>query len=260
MYLSFYIKLGPESRVIMPARWQPLLLLLFLGVWAGWWLGSSLDLSRPNQNEIEEFLGANLRSVLPNIPIRELTPEQRKAISEAVVKLLGINATDELDYQRLNYSYGWMGAEQHLPRYPGDRLSWKDELPQAGMTPGRGAFGYFADNKQDLTWEKYMEEKYYVAVQTLYLDTWNQEWLWLKDWYKFRKVLVINPENGRAVVAVIGDAGPARFTGKQFGGSPEVMNYLGLYKGKMKGLVLVLFVDSGGKHVPLGPVRIGGGY
>jgi len=33
--------------------------------------------------------------------------------------------------------------------------------------------------------------------------------------------------NGNAVVADIADSGPAAFTGKQFGGSPAVMNYLG---------------------------------
>lgn len=50
---------------------------------------------------------------------------------------------------------------------------------------------------------------------------------YLRDWYKHRKVLIVNTENGNAVVAAIGDSGPAAWTGKQFGGSPEVMEHLG---------------------------------
>ncbi len=60
--------------------------------------------------------------------------------------------------------------------------------------------------------------------------------------------------NGNAVVADIADAGPAAFTGKQFGGSPEVMNYLGGPRYK-KGPVVIFFVDDPNNKVPLGPVE-----
>ena len=60
--------------------------------------------------------------------------------------------------------------------------------------------------------------------------------------------------NGNAVVADIADSGPAAWTGKQFGGSPEVMNYLGGSRYK-KGPVTVFFVDDPKNRVPLGPVE-----
>jgi hypothetical protein len=56
------------------------------------------------------------------------------------------------------------------------------------------------------------------------------------------------------VVAAIADSGPAAFTGKQFGGSPEVMEYLGGVRYK-KGPVIVFFVDDPDNKVPLGPVE-----
>jgi len=67
-------------------------------------------------------------------------------------------------------------------------------------------------------------------------------------------VLIVNTENGKAVVAAIADSGPAAWTGKQFGGSPEVMHYLGGAKYK-KGAVIVFFVDDPENKVPLGPVE-----
>ena len=77
-----------------------------------------------------------------------------------------------------------------------------------------------------------------------------------RDFFKFRKMVVVNPQSGQAVVAVVGDAGPAEWTGKHLGGSPEVMHFLGLAKGPRKGPVLYFFVDDPQDEVPLGPISI----
>jgi len=63
----------------------------------------------------------------------------------------------------------------------------------------------------------------------------------------------VNTVNGNAVVGDIADAGPAAWTGKQFGGSPEVMSALGGKK-YTKGKVLIFFIDDPENKVPLGPV------
>ena len=76
---------------------------------------------------------------------------------------------------------------------------------------------------------------------------------YLREWYKYRKVLIVNTDNGNAVVAAIADSGPAAWTGKHFGGSPEVMEYLGGPRYK-KGPVLIFFVDDPENKIPLGPV------
>ena len=77
-----------------------------------------------------------------------------------------------------------------------------------------------------------------------------------RDFFKFRKMLVVNPKTGQAVVAVIGDAGPAEWTGKHLGGSPEVMDALGLADGPRKGPVLYFFIDDPKNEVRLGPVNV----
>ena len=176
-------------------------------------------------------------------------------VSDYLHRYFGIHATAELEGNRLNHSYGLMGAEQHLPRFPGDAAFEHGSFIQAGLTPGRSAWGYFASSRGQLTTDLIAKEKYYFAVQTLYLPDWSVRLSYLRDWYKYRKVVAINPQNGKILIGVIGDAGPAQFTGKHFGGSPEVMNYLELKDGRQRSAVILYFVDDPADSVPLGPLE-----
>jgi hypothetical protein len=204
--------------------------------------------------EREQFLSKQLLSLLPP-GLASLSPGQEQAISETIAQVWGVRAVAVLNNERLNRSYGLIGAEQHLPRYPGDSVDQHGEPHASGITPGLGAWGYFANSKDQMTQDLIQKEKFYVAVQTLYLPDWQSRLPYLREWYKYRKVLVVNPQNGKSVIADIADSGPASWTGKHFGGSPEVMSYLELNTGMQKGPVLVFFVDDADNVMPLGPVE-----
>lgn len=203
------------------------------------------------------WLVDNLRQILPPITSRWalpfLTPEEEKVVGRIITQSTGVPAVPSLEGEHLNTVYGYTGYEQHLQRFPGDTLGRHDEFREAGMAPGLGGWGYFNEGGK-LTEDAILREKYYVAVQTLYLPDWNKRLRYLIDWYKWRKVIMVNVENGNAVVSVVGDAGPASWTGKHFGGSPEVMNALGGPKYR-KGRVLLYFVDDPENKIPLGPVN-----
>ncbi|BCX14622.1 MAG: hypothetical protein KatS3mg088_305 [Patescibacteria group bacterium] len=206
--------------------------------------------------KLRNILVSNLEAILPK-RIRPLLPQEEALLEKLFSQVMGIKAKATLDSQHLNTTYGLIGIEQHLRRYPGDTLRdhTSDLLViKEGMAPGLGAWGYFAPSKEKLTQELIDIEKWYAVVQTLYLPDWNTNQPFLKNWYKYRKVLIVNTQNGRAVVAAIADSGPAAWTGKSFGGSPEVMNYLGgpSYK---KGPVILFFIDESEREVPLGPVE-----
>lgn len=196
-----------------------------------------------------------LNSLLPE-KTQPLDRSTEKSLEKLITDTTGIKAKASLEGEHLNTTYGLIGAEQHLKRYPGDTMDTHPAVPQKdeGMAPGLGAWGYFAPSNQALTPDLVQKEKWYVVAQTLYLPDWNTRTRYLRDWYKYRKVIVINTENGKAVVGDIADSGPAAFTGKQFGGSPEVMNYLGGSSYK-KGAVLFFFVDDPDNSIPLGPVE-----
>ena len=196
-----------------------------------------------------------LNSILPKRP-RPLDRNEEKVLEQLFENITGVRAKAALQGEHLNTTYGFIGAEQHLRRYPGDTLSQHGEaqILRAGIAPGLGAWGYFAPSKDKLAPELEETEKWYAVVQTLYLPDWSRRQPYLRDWYKYRKVLIVNTENGNAVVATIADSGPAAWTGKHFGGSPEVMHYLGGTRYK-KGPVIVFFVDDPENKTPLGPVE-----
>ncbi len=199
----------------------------------------------------------SLERLLPKKP-RPLSRNEEKILEQVFLQVLGVAAKASLEGEHLNTTYGYIGAEQHLRRYPGDTLlqHGSGEAIKEGLAPGLGAWGYFANRKEAMTPQLVETEKWYAVVQTLYLPDWNTRQPYLKNWYKYRKVLIVDTENGNAVVASIADSGPAAWTGKHYGGSPEVMDYLGgpYYK---KGPVIVFFVDDPENKVPLGPVDYG---
>jgi hypothetical protein len=213
----------------------------------------SIDDLNKDENRLpqKEFIDS-LKQMLPN-EVRPLSRDEEKRIEVVIKNITSIDARGSLEGEHLNTIYGYIGAEQHLKRYPGDVLENHGPYYKEGMAPGLGAWGYFAKSKADLTEDLIKKEKWYAVVQTLYLPDWGSRQPYLKNWYKHRKVLVVNTKNGNSVVAAVADSGPAAFTGKQFGGSPEVMEYLGGARYK-KGSVLVFFVDDPENKVPLGPV------
>ncbi len=208
------------------------------------------------------FLISDLASVLPQ-RVESLNDEQEKKVGETLTRNFGVKAVAELDGKRLNRSYGVIGAEQHLVRFPGDSMSIHFDSAEdaalytrSGMAPGRGAWGYFAQSASAFSEKDKEREKYYIAVQTFLSPGWHEHTREMYDFFRFRKMLVVNPQNGKAVVAVIGDAGPAEWTGKHLGGSPEVMHYLERVDGTRRGPVLYYFIDDPEDKVPLGPINV----
>src|SRR3989344_27147 len=226
-------------------------------------LGSALLLAAPhlslfNKNQTQSVATAdsweNFLTRLREVITSQITPDTEVEISANVKKYYQFSAVFSLDNNRIPFYFGSMGLEQHLFRFEGDTVT-QHGFSETGMAPARGAFGYFFAQSNKTISQMIDEERFYIVLQTFLIPEWNDEWAELKRWYKFRKFLVINPENGKAVVAVLGDAGPAVWTGKKFGGSPEVMAGLGFYPEKHKGDTIVLFLDDPGNQIPLGPIQ-----
>lgn len=215
-----------------------------------------------NHAERLEALLKDLKTVIPS-EMRPLTSDEEASASAILSKNFDMNITSDIKGLRLNRTYGMIGAEQHLMRYPGDTMyghfdsdSESQNFYSSGMAPGRGAWGYFANSKDEMTVEDAQREKWYIAVQTFLAPDYNMRVNEYRDFFKYRKMLVVNPTTGQAIVCDIADAGPAVFTGKHLGGSPEVMQYLGLHEGPRKGAVLYFFIDDPNDTIPLGPINL----
>lgn len=208
------------------------------------------------------LLAQSLSEIMPDL-VRPLEGGEEEEIVDLLSKNFGFKVSAELQGIRLNRNYGLIGGEQHLYRYPGDNLYAHADTTQdwakyggAGIAPGLGAWGYFTPSKEEFTEAAKQREKYYLAIQTFLVPGYAENVNKYRDFFKFRKMLVVNPQTGQAVVAVIGDAGPAEWTGKHLGGSPEVMGVLGLAGGPRKGPVLYFFIDDPDDNVPLGPIKV----
>lgn len=208
------------------------------------------------------FFLSDLSKSVPET-VRPLTVEEEKNITSMLSEKLGSPVLAEMEGKRLERNYGYIGAEQHLMRYPGDNMGVHFQTPEeaatygrSGMAPGRGAWGYFVPSAAEMTQKDIDREKYYLAIQTFMAPGFNQNVSEYYNFFKYRKMLVVNPHNGKAMVVVIGDAGPAVWTGKHLGGSPEVMKHLERVDGRAKGPVLYFFIDDPEDKIPLGPIDI----
>ena len=214
----------------------------------------SFEKTDENQSRLpQKELIDSFKVLLPE-SVRPLSRDEEKRLEQVLKDTVNIDATAGLEGEHLNTTNGYIGAEQHLKRYPGDILENHGPYYKEGMAPGLGAWGYFSKSKDTLTEDLVETEKWYSVVQTLYIHDWNTRQPYMKNWYKHRKLLIVNTKNGNAVVTAISDAGPAAWTGKHYGGSPEVMEYLGGSRYK-KGPVIAFFVDDPENKVKLGPVK-----
>lgn len=208
-----------------------------------------------------ELLGEFSTTVPKNA--RPLTSEEETQISETLSRYFTMSVKPDVDGLRLNRTYGIIGAEQHLVRYPGDNMGShlndaereNHLIYSSGMAPGRGAWGYFAKSKSEFTDQDSEREKWYIAVQTFAAPNYLSRLSDYRDFFKYRKMLVVNPATGQAVVCDIADSGPAVWTGKHLGGSPEVMIELGLGEKVRKGPVLYFFINDPDNKIALGPVK-----
>ena len=245
------------SAPVFSSRWQPLIILFLASLIGIGWLWShyqpNTDIRQTTTQDWQKLLSAELRLITQDKYYQAMDQRQLLASQEIITTLTGIPVTAMIGTRRLPHYIGYIGLEQHLPRYPGDRGDPHDPYSFHGITPKLGAFGYFASSSAYLTEKVKLQEKYYVAVPLMYLPEWHKDWQTLKPWYKFRPVMVVNPLNGKSAIAVIADAGPARFTGKQFGGSPELIDYLD-YSRRPRPAILMFVSPTQANQVTPGPV------
>lgn len=184
--------------------------------------------------------------------VRELTGTEEDRLAQKLSEDFGIPVKVGINGVRLNRTYGLIGQEQHLARFPGDTI-YNHDLQSFGMAPGLGAWGYFASSEAQVNDGDKLKEKYYIAVPTFLAPGFDRHVAEYRDFFKYRKMIVVNPQNGKAIIADIADSGPAVWTGKHLGGSPEVMAYLERVD---RTPVVYFFVDDPDNKVPLGPIKL----
>lgn len=265
--ISYVVEKFPAKEQLASSAVGALMLTSALPATAGPILGTSSDIPSETVHEVQVDTKAQMLLELGPIigdAARPLSDEEEANVSAVLAEHYKMDVSSNVGGLRLNRTYGVIGAEQHLMRYPGDTMASHLTADQAsdkfiyssGMASGRGAWGYFTTAAQNLTEKDIEREKWYIAVQTFAAPNYNQRLGEYRDFFKYRKMLVVNTKTGSAVVCDIGDAGPAIWTGKHLGGSPEVMYALDLHKSMRKGPVLYFFINDPDDRISLGPISV----
>src|SRR5688572_20203450 len=118
--------------------------------------------SSPSSVAPQQTLLESIRKVLPE-KVGPMNRSQEKALEKVFNDVIGVNTKANLEGEHLNTTYGYIGAEQHLMRYPGDTMATHPKTADhdEGMAPGRGAWGYFTSSKATLTPDIIEKEKWY---------------------------------------------------------------------------------------------------
>jgi hypothetical protein len=188
-------------------------------------------------------------------PAGHLPRQEELYLEQQLTDLFGFEISAELEGIRLPHSTGVMQALPHLRRHPTDTLVNHERCHAAGIRQVRGGFGWFTELGQ-LTPLGVLQEKYFFSVQAQFTSAWQSSPSLLKNWLKFRKMVLINPMEERAVVGCIGDLGPSEWVHYQFGGSPETIQDGKVWSPKSRGHVLLFFINDPMNHIQLGPLDL----
>ncbi len=219
-------------------------------------LGTQLDrslyskMSREEHNAVIEKMVALVAQ-----PVGHLPKQEELYLEQQLTDMLGFQVEAELDGHRLQHSIGVMEAQHHLRRHPTDTLLNHENYREAGLASVRSVFGWFTEQGK-MTQLAVQNEKYFFAVQANFVDSWHKQYQDLMAWYKYRKMIVINPTESKAVVGAVGNFGPADWLQKQFGGSPEIIREASIWSLKSRGRVLLFFIDDPKNAVPLGAIDL----
>jgi len=176
-------------------------------------------------------------------------------IEQELSDRLGFSVASELEGWTLPHSTGKIKSLSHLRRHPLDELSDHLAVRNAQLNPYRSYFGWFTD-EGNLYPRSIHREQFYVSVPLQYTPEWINRYTALIEWYRFRKVLVVNPYDGIAVVASIGNVGPHHAIQYQFGGSPELIQTGKIWSINAQGRVLMFFVEDPDDKIALGPITL----
>lgn len=223
-------------------------------------LPEALSISREEQAVIIEKL-----QELVNSPPGQLNSTDTLYLEQQLTDMMGFEVISKLDGHTLPHNYGIIAPGRHLKRYPGDKLELHQRVLEAQFSQNRLDFGWLQNpktqtentpsNRSDSTTDE-NAESYYLQVQLHLQDDWQFNREEVRKWYKKQKVIVINPFNKRAVVAMVAGVGSSISSRRQFVGSPELIRELEAWSPEAQGKILVLYVGEQNTSIPLGPVSL----
>lgn len=186
------------------------------------------------------------------LPKGTLDSELELYLEQQLSEMLGFSVSTELEGQRLPTT-GTVYSLPFLKNSPTDTVHNHLEVPEAPFINRRSFFGW-SNLYPQITHEPDLLT-YGLSIPLFSLPDWSTKAKELKKWYAYRKVVVINPYEYRAVVATITDTFFPPAAKYKYGANPALIRAGRIWSPRTLGKVLVFFVsDPAG--VPPGPISL----
>ncbi len=199
------------------------------------------SINRVHDEEYQVIIGK--MKELSVLPPHRFEPELALYLEQQLSEITGIEVTSVLDGHRLHFQTGVVCSLPHSKRSPTDALGRHEVLFEAGLRQSRSCYGWVPED----------HERYGIALPLVLFSPDPVERTQLKQWYKYRKMLLVNPHEQKAVIASVFDVQFTQTQKYQFGATPEAVRSLHAWSPKTQGRTLLFFVTPTDTH-PLGPV------
>jgi hypothetical protein len=191
---------------------------------------------------------------ITQLPPGTIDTEAELYLEQQLSEILHFDVSVELEGERLPHTHGIIQALPHFKKTPTDTLE-NHEYAHALFSGKRSFFGWLSTNPNNAQ-STPDHEKYAVSLPLFLHPAWASRLASLKKWYAFRKVVIVNPTESRAVVACVADTFPLLTAKYQFGASPEVILEGKCWSPATLGRILIFFVNDTTGAIPLGPIDL----
>ncbi|MDA1079270.1 MAG: hypothetical protein O2840_01105 [bacterium] len=170
--------------------------------------------------------------------LSQLSEKELLYLEQQVSDLLGFEVTSSLDDQRLTHTFGKIQALAEFVLQPHQNTVSTPAVRGANMQATRPTLGWAKKPPEN------GEKHFLLANHLLLLEDWHLKYAHYKNWYKWRKLLVLNPFNRVAVIVELASFTLPNPMQYQFGGSPDVIRASQAWSPEAQGHVCVFFIPE----------------
>jgi len=162
--------------------------------------------------------------------------EMRLYLEQQLSDLLGLTITSELDGHRLPHTMVKIQSRSHQPKVLDDQITHHANIYEAQMGQKRSSFGW--SNQDELA------EQFGLSLPLYLLKEWQTDYKKTWQWFKYRKVVLINPWKKLAAIAVITDIAPDYTQRYQALSNPELSRQTQLWFPGSQGRACLFLLEN----------------
>ncbi|NCN06447.1 MAG: hypothetical protein GW946_01210 [Candidatus Pacebacteria bacterium] len=201
---------------------------------------SQTSVAVPKQERDEIF--AKLETVAATSA--QLSEKESLYLEQQVSDLLGFEISSELEGKKLTHTFGKIQALDEFSLQPHTTTNRSQNVRGAHIQKSRPSLGW---GTEDIVPDS---NHFLLANHLPFLQDWHQKYAHYKRWYKWKKLLLINPFNRISVVVELAAATLPNPMQYQFGGSPDLIRASQAWSPQAQGLVCVFFIPDAARVNP----------